>query len=81
MALLLVRMVRTLHLISNVTLSGFGVLQVIKSARCGVFKEQKLDVVDLLSGCGINLSSESYAKTIRCISLGILPDFQMQFSC
>ena len=56
MALLLVRMIRTLHLISTITLSEFGVLQVIKSARCGVFKEQKLDDVDLLSGLGINLS-------------------------
>lgn len=70
------------NIISTITLSGFGVLQVIKSARCRVFKKQKLDVVELLSGFGINLVIWiRYANTVRCISSGILPDFQMQFSC
>lgn len=59
MALLLVRVLRTLHLISTITLSGFRVFHIIKGAGCGVFKEQKLDVEDLLSGFGINLSFES----------------------
>lgn len=51
MALLLVRMVRAIN--------QYHYIVWIWSARCGVFKEQKLDVVDLLSGFGIKLSPGS----------------------